>query len=123
MTIMYHYFFRLFYKKNSSFFAQAGRVEQGNRSGVRSRTLFYMVVHHGINHRKSSIIILRYYLLCVVEKKVRISITIDGSVLRDVDNLLNKVRKEQIDKGEISLWSRSHILEKLIREAMERVSS
>ena len=55
-------------------------------------------------------------------KKVRLCITIDGDVLRDVDKLLNKVRKEQIDKGETMLWSRSHILEKLIREAMERVS-
>ena len=58
----------------------------------------------------------------MAEKKVRLSITIDGSVLKDVDKLLNKVRKEQIDKGETTLWSRSHMLEKLIREAMDRVT-
>ena len=56
------------------------------------------------------------------EKKVRISITIDGSVLRDVDKLLSKVRKEQLDKGETALWSRSHIIEKLVQESLGRVS-
>jgi len=52
-------------------------------------------------------------------KKVPISVTIDGDVLRGVDNLLRGVQEKEL-KSRRSLSTRSSLVERFLREGIDR---
>jgi metal-responsive CopG/Arc/MetJ family transcriptional regulator len=55
-------------------------------------------------------------------KKVPISVTIDGDVLRGVDNLLRNVQEKEL-KSRRSLSTRSSLIERFLREGIDREGS
>jgi len=55
-------------------------------------------------------------------KKVPISVTIDGDVLRGVDNLLRNVQEKEL-RSRRSLSTRSSLIERFLREGMDREGS
>jgi len=52
-------------------------------------------------------------------KKVPISVTIDGDVLRSVDNVLRGVQEKEL-KSRRSLSTRSSLVERYLREGVDR---
>jgi len=52
-------------------------------------------------------------------KKVPISVTIDGDVLRSVDNVLRGVQDKEL-KSRRSLSTRSSLVERYLREGVDR---
>lgn len=50
-------------------------------------------------------------------KKVPISITIDGDVLRDVDNLLRNVQEKEL-KSRRALSTRSSLIERMLADSV-----
>ena len=57
--------------------------------------------------------------MSVMAKKVPISVTIDGDVLRGVDNLLRGVQEKEL-KSRRSLSTRSSLVERFLREGIDR---
>ena len=55
-------------------------------------------------------------------KKIPISVTIDGDVLRGVDNLLRNVQEKEL-RSRRSLSTRSSLIERFLREGMDREGS
>jgi metal-responsive CopG/Arc/MetJ family transcriptional regulator len=55
-------------------------------------------------------------------KKIPISVTIDGDVLRGVDNLLRNVQEKEL-KSRRSLSTRSSLIERFLREGIDREGS
>lgn len=55
-------------------------------------------------------------------KKVPISVTIDGDVLRGVDNLLRNVQEKEL-RSRRSLSTRSSLIERFLREGIDREGS
>ena len=55
-------------------------------------------------------------------KKVPISVTIDGDVLRGVDHLLRNVQEKEL-KSRRSLSTRSSLIERFLREGIDREGS
>ena len=53
----------------------------------------------------------------VVAKKVAVCVTIDGTILRELDSLLREIQIEEI-KSKKSLSTRSSIVERLIRDGL-----
>jgi len=52
-------------------------------------------------------------------KKVPISVTIDGDVLRSVDNVLRNVQEKEL-RSRRSLSTRSSLVERFLREGVDR---
>ena len=52
-------------------------------------------------------------------KKIPISVTIDGDVLRSVDNVLRGVQEKEL-KSRRSLSTRSSLVERYLREGVDR---
>ena len=52
-------------------------------------------------------------------KKVPISVTIDGDVLRDVDNILRSFQEKEL-KSRRSLSTRSSLVERFLKEGIDR---
>lgn len=48
-------------------------------------------------------------------KKVAISVTIDGDVLRSLDNALRQVQSKELARGKLSS-NRSSMIEKIVRD-------
>jgi metal-responsive CopG/Arc/MetJ family transcriptional regulator len=55
-------------------------------------------------------------------KKVAISVTIDGDVLRDVDNLLRNVQEREL-RSRRQLSTRSSLIEQMLTERLREASS
>lgn len=55
-------------------------------------------------------------------KKIPISVTIDGDVLRGVDNLLRNVQEKEL-RSRRSLSTRSSLIERFLREGIDREGS
>lgn len=52
-------------------------------------------------------------------KKVAISITVDGDILRSVDNALRAVQSKEITRGKLSS-NRSNLIEGILRDWVDK---
>ena len=55
-------------------------------------------------------------------KKIAISVTIDGDVLRDVDNLLRDVQAKEL-RSRRSLSTRSSLIERILADGVEGMNA
>jgi metal-responsive CopG/Arc/MetJ family transcriptional regulator len=65
------------------------------------------------------VVVIYHIIICVygVAKKVAISITIDGEILRELNAYLREIQSKEIKSGK-SLSTRSSLIEQLVREGI-----